>query len=387
MKRLYKKLIIILTSFFLVSCGRDQPVADEHEHEIEKVSNKVSLTKEQYSHAEIELGGLTQRSIGSTVKASGKLDVPPQQMVSVSLPIGGFIKHTKMLIGDRVNKGQILAKVENLDYVQIQQDYLDVKSQFEYAEKEYERQQTLAKENVNAKKKLQQAKSNYYSFQAKFRGLQSKLKLMNIDTENLLEGEISSSINVYAPISGHITDVGINVGKYAAPEDVLFRIVNTEHMHVELTVFEKDVTKLKVGQQVKYRLANENKEHNATVHLIGKEVSDDRTVRVHCHLDDEDTNLIPGMYLTADVAIDEKTIPSLPNSAIVEHDEKSYIFVLMNQSPDYNFKMEEVEIGLDDGQYSEIINSKVFAGKKVVVQGAYSLLSVLNVDDEEGHNH
>ena len=264
---------------FITSCGNkakeETAVVEEQKVDL----NTVEITAEQYKTAEVQISTIEEKALSGTTKVNGMLDVPPQNLVSISTPFGGFVKSTDMLQGLKVHKGQVVAMMQNPDYVQPQQDYIDFKSQLNYLKLEYERQQELAKENVNAQKTLQRSKAEYESMCARVSGLKTKLQLMNINMSSLEKGNIQCTIPLYSPINGFVTQVNTNIGAFAAATDVLFKIANTEHLHAELTVFEKDVPKLKIGQKVRFTLANETQERMATVYLVGKEISQERTVR------------------------------------------------------------------------------------------------------------
>lgn len=386
--KLIKYISVILLLPVLVSCSNDEKKGYEEETHVSS-EDEIVLTKEQYDIADIKTGYVSKREMGDIITANGKLDVPPQQMVSVSVPIAGFVKKTNLLEGMYVKKGQVIAVLENLDYVQIQQDYLDAKSQYEYAREEYERQQRLAKEKVNAEKSLQRSKAEYHSLQAKYKGLTSKLKLMQINPASIQNGDISSTINVHASISGYITEVNVNVGQYVSPKDVLFRIVNTEHLHVELTVFEKDVSKLKEEQKVRFTLANETEERTATVHLIGREISNDRTVRVHCHLDNEDAKLLPGMFLKAYIETGAAETYTLPETAIIKFEGNNYVYTVKERTDSvYSFDMLQVKIGAEDRGYTEVkLNSELNINSNVVIDGGYSILAKMKNSGDEEHGH
>lgn len=398
MKNIFKIIsITALISFIFTSCGsKPEEVKKEEEHK-EEMPNKVGLTKEQFKIAGIEVGTLELKSLSGTIKVNGMLDVPPQNLVSVSAPLGGFVKNTELLQGMKVTKGQIIAVMQHSDYIQLQQDYLESKSQLEYLEVEYNRQQELAKDNVNSAKVLQQAKAQYLGTQAKFSGLKSKLILIGITPESLAGGNIQQSVVITSPINGYVTHVNVNIGAYVNQNDIMFQIVDTEHLHAELTVFEKDVPKLKIGQKVRFTLANETKERHATVHLIGREIEKDRTVRVHCHLDEEDTQLIPGMYLKALVETNSNEVYTLPNEAIVTFEGKKYIFVATegdfctdkeckDEKPkDYGFEMLEIKTGVTEMNYTEIIlMTELDKESDIVLKGAYDLLSKLKNSESDG---
>jgi cobalt-zinc-cadmium efflux system membrane fusion protein len=406
MKSLYKFLqisLIAIASSFILSCGNAPVESSEEHHEEESI---VELSLEQVKTAGIELGHLEQKQISGTIKVNGLLDVPPQQLVSVSAPLGGFLKSTVLLQGSHVTKGQVIAVIENPEYIQLQQDYLEAKNQFEFAQADYERQQELAKENVNAQKTLQQAKTNYQSWLAKKNGLLARLKLIHVNIATLEEGIISSIATIYSPINGFVTEVNVNIGKFVNPTDVLFEIVDTEHLHAELIIFEKDVPKIKIGQKVRFTLANETKERMATVYLIGREISADRTIRIHCHIDKEDKDLLPGMYLKALVETGGALVPALPDEAIIDFEGKKYVFV-KSEGVDHHekdssaetpakadvvegtsFMMQEITIGPSELGYTEIVIPEGWSNEnEVVIKGAYAILSKMKNSEEGGHAH
>jgi len=402
--KIYQILIAILCSFLVLSCGsKAEEAATEEDNHHSEEENTVEFTQAQYKTAQIELGRIEGKQISGTIKVNGMLDAPPQQMVSVSVPLGGFLKSTPLLQGSRVTKGQVIAVIENLEFIRLQQDYIEAKNQFEFASSDYERQQLLAKENVNAQKTLQQSKTAFISWEGKVSSLREQLKMLNIDPAFLEPSKITSTINLYAPINGYVTEVNVNIGKYVNATDILFEIVDTEHLHVELTVFEKDVPKLKIGQKVRFTLANEIKERMATVYLLGREISSDRTIRIHCHIDREDTNLLPGMYLQAVVETGGVEVPALPDRAIIDFQGKKYIFNQLTEQPhaalqdedpkehkkEYHFTMFEVQVGNSELGYTEVMLPADFPIEtaQIVIKNAYAILSKIKNSEEEGHGH
>ncbi|MDF2192922.1 efflux RND transporter periplasmic adaptor subunit [Paraflavitalea sp. CAU 1676] len=390
--------LLLLALLSMASCGsnNDAPATTMKEDSAHADDEfEVELTQEQVLTAGITTGQVEQRTLSGTIKVNGTLDVPPQQLVSVSAPMGGFLRSSEMLQGKHVTKGELIATLQDPSYIQLQQDYLEAVSQQEYLKAEYERQQELSAENINARKTVEQAKANYQTMQAKAAGLKAKLRMVNIDPARLSNGDIQSYINIYAPISGYVTEVNVNLGKFVNPIDVMFEIVDTEHLHAELTVFEKDVPLLKLGQKVRFILANETRERMATVYLVGREISTDRTVRVHCHLDIEDKNLLPGMYLTAFVETKNMQLPAVPEQAIVNYEGTDYLFVEMKEGGidkegAHHYKAVPVKTGIRELGYAEVVLPNGFdtTTSRIVVKGAYDLLAKLkNKESEGGHGH
>lgn len=380
-------ILLLLPVYLMASCGK-KASKENHEEHHEEEENTVELTADQFKTAGIQTGKIETKQISETIKVNGLLDVPPQQKVSISLPYGGFLKSTELLQGVRVNKGQVIAKIENPDFIQLQQDYLDIASQLEFAKAEYERQTTLNDQNVNSQKTLQAAKSSYFSLLAQYNGLGAKLKLINLNLATVKEGKFTSSVNIYSPISGYVTKVNANIGMYLNPTDVLFEIVDTKHLHAELTIFEKDISLLEIGQKVKFVLANESEERVATVYLIGREIKADRTVNVHGHIDSEDPNLIPGTYLKAYIEIGENKVNALPSDAIVKYQGKQYIFVQADE--EYHYTIVQVETGNSDNGFTEVMLPADFKIEtaQVITKGAYDVLAKMkNSEEEGGHTH
>ncbi|MBL7847236.1 MAG: efflux RND transporter periplasmic adaptor subunit [Cyclobacteriaceae bacterium] len=397
----YYSLIIFIVFILTMSCvskTKEESTPEENRHNEEE--NTIEFTEAQYKTAAIELGKVELKQISGTIKVNGKLDVPPQQMVSISVPLGGFLKTTPLLQGSRIKRGQVIATIENLEFIRLQQNYIEARNQLEFAKADYDRQQQLAKENVNAQKTLQQSKTTFASWEVNLSSLREQLKMLNIDPTSLESANITSTINLYSPIDGYVTEVNVNIGKYVNPTDILFEIVDTQHLHAELTVFEKDIPKLKIGQKVRFTLANETKERMATVYLLGRKIGADRTIRIHCHIDKEDTNLLPGMYLKAVVETGGLEVQALPEKAIIDYQGKKYIFYQLTEQPhiamkdedpgqhkqEYHFTMIEIQTGNSELGFTEVMLPRDFETEKaqIVVKNAYAILSKMkNTEKEE----
>ncbi|KAB2918561.1 MAG: efflux RND transporter periplasmic adaptor subunit [Bacteroidetes bacterium] len=363
--------------------------ADEHEH-----GSHIELTAEQVKNAGIVLGSIEMRQLSGTIKATGVLDVPPQNLVSVTVTLGGFLQHTELLQGMQVSKGQVIATLKSNEYIQLQQDYIENRSRLEFLEAEYKRQELLAKDNVNALKTLQQSKADYEGTKAKAQGLRAKLQMAGAPLQQIEKGDISAVLNITSPISGYVTQVNVSLGAFISPGVEMFRIIDTKHLHAEIRVFERDLSKIKLGNLVHFSIAHETTDRKAHVYLIGREIEQDRTVRIHCHLDKEDPELLPGMFITATVETQSGTLPSLPNEAVVAYENKKYIFAFEGTKKEGDAEMNEyamieVTSGLSENGFTEVqLPTKTDMKElKVVTKGAYALLAKQFNSEEGGHGH
>lgn len=392
----YKVAVTLLAIATIWGCSDTSNVEEaeqvsHHQHD----EATVELTEAQYKITEIRLSKVVYKNLSNSIQVNGVLDVPPQNLVDISVPIGGFIVKTDLLQGMWVKKGQLLATLEHPDYVQLQQDYLDKKSRLTYLEREYQRQAQLDKENVNSKKELEKVAADYESLRAQVKGLEEKLAMLNINASSLTEDKISRTIKIYAPIAGYVSEVNVNIGKYVTPSNIIFEIVDTEHLHAELTVYEKDIVNVKKGQKVRFKLPNERgNERLASVYLIGRKIDKDRAVKVHAHLDKEDSNLLPGMYITASIELSEDSVMAVPTEAIVSAGGKDYVYYLKNtdgqgDTKKHVFGRIEVSKGVASSGYVQVSSSEKidWSSISIVSKGAYSLLSKMENTDEDESGH
>lgn len=367
--------------------GNENGAAENAAEHGEEETNHVELTAAQYETAGVETGGFSVRKLSGTVTANGVIDIPPQNLVSISAPLGGFVRKSELLQGMKVQKGEVLAVIENPDFIPIQQDYLETRSKLEFAEQEYQRQSDLSKENVNAQKALQQSASELKMLRARLAGLKERVRTAGVDLAGLEKGSITSVASIRSPIAGSVTVVNVNLGKYVNPTDVMFEIVDTDHLHVELSVFEQDIPKVKLGQLVRFRVSNNpGQEDLAKVYLINQKINDDRTVRVHCHLEKEDNDLLPQNFVKAIIETGANPVNALPDEAVVDFEGKSYVFV-KDSKGERSFDMVEVTKGISENGFTEVkMPSGGSESPQFVLKGAYALLSKLkNSEEEEGH--
>ncbi len=376
--------------------------AHEDEHNHHGHGKTVELNNSQYTNAEIELGWFEKKNMSEVVNANGYTKLPPQNQADVSVFTTGLVKTIKVIEGQEVKKGAVLAYVESPEFTILQQDYLVSKSNLEFLKLEYDRQTTLSTENVNAKKVLEKTKADLDAEQARFNSLKKQLAVYKINGD----GGPVSTIPIVAPIAGHITEIYVNIGSSVEVGKPLFSIVDNSEMHVDLLVYEQDLPKVKEGQTVHFVLTNQsNKEIEGTIFNVGKSFENEtKTVAVHAHIKDKDAALIPGMYVNALIDIGSNEVKTLPEGAIVQAEGRSFIFL-------YEKENDEDEHGVDDGHnhgpkkttfsrlevktgptqlgYTQVTPlEKIHKGDKIVLSGAYYLQSHLQKSESGGeHSH
>ena len=284
--------------------------------------------------------------------------------------------------GNMVRKGQTLAILENQEFIDIQQNYLEAKNKLELAKADYERQNELYKSDVSSQKSMQQVASNYKSLKVQVKALEQKLALIGINPNRMNENNISRSVALVSPISGYVRAVNVSIGKSVSGSDVLFEIVNSDKLFLELTLFEKDADKVLKGEKIRFFINNEAEQHEAVIYQTGKSINNDKTYKVYANVIGRCKNMLPGMYVNAVIQSKSNQATSVPSEAIVSFDDKDYIFVFEKNKveagkPFTEYRMVQIQKGVSDNGFTEIVLPGTLDYKtvKVVVKGAYNLLS------------
>jgi RND family efflux transporter MFP subunit len=375
-------LIFLGLSVLLFSCNIGKSSTVEVKTDEVLPDDIVELREDQIKLANIELGAVEMQSIGNSLKVNGVISVAPQNLATVCMPMGGFIKNTTLFPGNAVNKGQVLAVIDNQDFIDVQQAYLEAKNKLAFAEADFKRHTDLYKNDVYSEQNVQQVTVEYKNLKALVKSLEQKLVLIGIDPDKLKEDNISSTVNLRSPINGYLKAVNINIGKYVSPTEVLFEIVNNDKLFLSLTLFEKDADKVASGQKVKFYINNETEIHEAAISQTGKSVGEDKTYMVYATVSSTCKNLLPGMYVNAFITESDNNVTALPSDAIVNFEDKDYIFTFEKEKEEggkafTEYRMIEVKKGVSASGFTEIILPDGFntGAAKVVINGAYSLLS------------
>ena len=369
---------ILLTTILLSSCGTNPKSNTTMEDSVTDVaSNIVQLTKEQANFAQLELAPIEQGKMKGMTHLNGVIDVPPTGIASVSIPMGGYIQDINLIPGTFVKKGQILATVKDPAYVQLQENYLATKAKLSYLQQDLDRQKTLLTQEAVSKKSFQQIQADYNTNAIQLKALSEQLKLINIQPENLTTEKMSSLVQLVAPIAGYISKVNINRGKYVTPSDILLEIINPNDIHAAITIYEKDIANFKVGNKGTVTLTQDpSKKYPVSVLAVAHNINEDKTGLLHCHFEKIPANVLPGMFLTADIIVETKDAVLIPIASVQRFQGKDYIFI---QSAENTFEAIEIQVSQSNEAFVTVTNadSNTWIGKQIVVKNAFSLLGKL----------
>lgn len=384
-----KNILIIITSlsFLYAACSSQEQEAKKNEPKIQAAATEqqpaaevLEITEQQYKAAGITVGDVSNGSVNELLKVNGTIEAPPENLHTISFPLGGYLKKTSLVHGQHVTKGSVLATVEDAAFIQLQQDYLLSKSKLAFLQTDYERQQELSKTQSSSVRTFQQAKADLETQQVTTTALAEKLRLININPESLTAQNLTRTINIYSPVNGYISRVNVNPGKYVAPTDVLFEIIDPSKPHISLTVFEGNAASLKIGQKISYTSnQGQTKKGTATIEYIAPAFNETRAIEVHCHMDPSSPRLLPGSFITAEINVANQFGKTVPNEAVVSWQNKQYVFI---QEAPLKFRLLSVTVGGASKGFTAI-TSELPTNKKMVMSNAYTLLTMLKNTPEE----
>lgn len=395
---------LIALLVFLAACRGTNP-GEEADH-MEEMDNQIHgseddhhqeegvlFSQDQFNALHMVTGKLPRRNISAIVEANGELEVPPQNEATVTAIIGANITTIKVIEGDDVRKGQILAYVSHPDLTRMQSEYLEAYNSLQFLKQEYQRQKRLYEEEVGSGKAFQQTQADFRTAEVLVKSRSMQLQQLGLDPGRILESSFYEQMPVISPISGTITRVEVKTGQYVQPDKDLFEIVNIDHIHADFMIFEKDIFKIEEGQQVRFQVATlPGEDLFAKIYSVGKKFEQDpKALHVHAEIENKTGKLIPGMYIKGQILTDSIITEALPEAAVVREGDRYLAFLITKESKgdigEWMFTPVEVIPGTaQDNWVSVRLVQEIPENAQFALNNAYYLLAEMKKGEAE-HSH
>jgi cobalt-zinc-cadmium efflux system membrane fusion protein len=392
-RRIISPLLIasLLIAAITGGCAKSAPTVTT------ETSVSGSPATQQSSGIEVEI--VTPQPIEGSITATGKILVTEDRVANIGPVHEGRIVKLYAGQGETVTKGQKLADLESADIDQAEADYLKALADLENAKRTsaadvkfnqatYDRTKLLVEKEITPAKNLQQAEHDLEVAKATAaNSIESgKVTVTNARRHLLILGLKESAIDALAtkknpgssvfsltsPISGVVVERGGTIGATVGSDANLFKIINLSSVWIDANVFEKDLERIKRGQEVKVTVpAFPGSTFSGRVILISSVVDPEtRTVQVRTEVSNRDGRLKPDMFANVEVVTAvHRTAISIPLSAVLDDNGKSVVFVADGNE----YKKREVTVGMKSDDRVEI-TSGLTEGDKVVVKGNYLLM-------------
>ena len=353
----------------LSSCAQSSNT--EMEEVIQEIkSTKMVMTAAQLELADIQFGRPEWKAMPQTVECRGMVEVPPSHLASIYSPTEGFVEKVPFIVGDFVKKGTIITSIRNHALLEKQSALLEAKAQLAFLEQDFQRKTKLDSVNATSGVQVEQAEAAYRSMLNHYKGLKAVLKALGVNVDQLENnGKIQTHIPIYAPISGYVSKVGINLGKSITPQNLLYELVDVSHPHLELQLFAVDMSKVKVGQSIYVTIPGDSTIFEANVFRIAQQIdSETNTALVHGHFRKEPVPILPGTYLNSYIEVSSDSLLMVPQSAILR---KGPITQIVVEKEPHSFELFDVELGPSWKGWVAIASPRVDFNERIVTKGAY----------------
>ena len=421
---------VILLGIALFSSAVAVPSVSAHSGENEAFTageasgpHEVDVNEQAIKAIDLKTAKAESMPLKDTLKATGEVMADEMSVVT-----SVFVKQ-----GDAVHKVQVLANVHSIDVAnnltQLLNDRTKTNAEIARVKMQYEseiklennrvqlakiandREESLVREGISARKNFQEAKSAYDSANVRLETLKSKLvqevallekqRSINIQTakvqlnvmgisaqavdEALRTGQVTADLPIIAPVNGVVVKRDITSGERVDPAKVIFGIVNLSPIWVQIDVYQEQLTRVHVGQSVIVETPSKD-QLTGRISSLGA-VIDPKEKTLHVRVVAQNPNgvLRPGMFVTAEIALDQnsKTALAIPETAVVLFQERPFVYI--HHQDEGHFEPAEVRLGTKSGGMVEIV-SGLHESDTIATSGASQLLAQSILKPAAGHH-
>jgi cobalt-zinc-cadmium efflux system membrane fusion protein len=380
MKGILQICSIIVFVFFLNGCAEHDETAEAESPNLGKA--EIYLSADMISRAGIKFGRIEKRTMAMEINARGQIELLPENKAVISVFYGGVIRSINVVSGQKVDKGSLLATYMHPDFIDKQQEYLQLKNEVDILEKSFERQKKLFDKGMNSEKEYLQIRSDYLNKELQFKTARAHLEMIGINIGELEKGKLKSEVSVLSPINGIVRNIYVSIGEFVGIDKPLFTVINNENLIIALTVFEKDIHMIKKGQKITFSVpVNQDQKFHAVVNEISGMVEENmRVIKIYARITESMVGILPGMVVTSTIHAEEKNVDVIPEAAVVlESGDKMYGFYTLDDPGAENIGLSRfyIEPGSNNQHgFMEIRETKGLPdGAQIVSNGIYYIKS------------
>lgn len=334
------------------------------------LDTQIKITQEQIDNLDVKVAPLTLSQQIPLLYAPAKVVVPADHELLISSTLSGLVMQLQANIGDSIENGQILAKINSPELVTLQREFLTAGSELSLSNQEYKRDKKLLEEGVIADRRWQETQTVHNSKSAQLDTARQLLTMagMSATEINTLEHtrKLSSVLNVRAPISGVVLDRTATVGARLDMQSPLYRIADLSQLWLEINIPQERLNAIHIDDQVRI----EDTAITAKISLLSQNVNrDNQTVMTRAVIDGKPAGLRVGQNVNVQIMQNStQTGFKVPNTAIAQNEGHAYIFVRNKDG----FAVKEVTVtGKQDAE--SLISAPLSGNEQIAIKGAVAL--------------
>jgi cobalt-zinc-cadmium efflux system membrane fusion protein len=362
----------------LVMSGACKPPADVTPVPPSTNAGEILLAPDKIAAAGIIVQLVAEENVEDTIVTSGVVTFDDLKVAHVFSPVNGRVTEIYAQLGQRVKKGQALAAIQSPDIGQAVSDVHKAEADLIAAEHDYKRQKDLEKQHAAATRDVEASEDRYRQAKAELERAEAKAKLLRSGSVNT----VTQTYTLASQIDGEVMMRAVNpgqevAGQYASGTAVeLFTVGEIDHVWALGDVYEVDIPRVKAGFPVSIKVVSyRDKLFEGKVEWV-QHVLDPttRTAKVRFSFDNPGNALLPQMYGTVYIKVDQRKALAIPRSAILRLGDQRVVFIQTGEV-DGKVKFERMPVDVDEYSSDEWLPIKhgLEKGMKVVTKGAVLL--------------
>lgn len=369
----------------------EAPGQAEESGEHKEKASEVRLKPGQVEIAGIKAVAAASGSIAVELAVPGEITANMDRVAQVVPRVPGVAREVRAKLGDRVRAGETLALIDSRELADATSNYMTARERVALARTKAEREERLWRQRISAEQDYLEARQKFAEERIAERAAEQKLRALGLSPAEIAEIGSGSyramtQFAVTGPFDGTVIEKNVTPGQLVETQTALFKIANLETVWVIGSIYEKDVTRVKVGQQALVSVQSyPDRRFDGTVAWVSDVIEEQtRTLRIRVEVDNREGLLRPGTFARIALKIASKDgVIAIAPAAIQRQGGEMVVFV---DEGDGRYARREVTLGIRTPDKVEIVRG-VDPGERVVVEGGFLLKSELEKAGLAGDSH
>jgi cobalt-zinc-cadmium efflux system membrane fusion protein len=351
---MYKLYIIFALVVFISACD------NESSQQIEPESSSIKISKEQFNANHMRMVSPKMNLLESRIHFSGKIIPTAQGIIKISAPVEGIITYLNVQKGQTITKNSPIAKIGGQALIDLQQKFATASARLPQLKAKYKRVKKLYNEEIKTENEYLIAESEYQSLQIDIKALMLKLQLIGLDPKDIQKGNFASNYTLKSPMDGQVNELNLVQGQYVSAEDEVVELINHAQRELQVSLFENDFNKIKLGQIIYFNALKSTDFHfQASISRIGTALNaKSNTLECFANISNDNGNKFAlNQLIHGEIVVQVDSTLTIPKEATSNEGNNTYIIALIEETKDaYHFEKVMVKTGKSDKYHVEVLD-------------------------------
>ena len=365
--------------------------SESHDDEIND-KNVIYMDDVEIEKYEIEVAKAGPGQLQNYIKVSGEVLINPDRLSHIVPYVSGIVLRVMKKLGDTVREGEVMAYLESRELSDLKLSFLVAKERFNLAKTTCQREERLWEQKISSERECLEAKHKMVEARIELEAAEQKLHALGFDDQSLSElsfrpEKTLTGYEIVSPFDGVVIEKHISLGEAIKDDTNVFVIADLSSVWVNLSVHQKDLLKVKIGQTVIISTQDKHVTTSGIISYISPILQHDtRAATARIEIQNPDSKWRPGLFVIGQISVGNINVPLLiPKTALQSLEGKSVVFV----ETDDGYEAQTVSIGRSDKAHIEIL-AGLNPGQRYVSKGGFELKANIvtsGLGSHAGHGH